>query len=219
MVYDQLARYDANTNTMYVGPNGLDEATILHELTHAASVKIIHQFFTDASVLSERSRKAVEQLIKIASAAQKRLGNKYPNAFENLYEFVAYAMTDMNFQFDLSQTQVSSLATETNKTEEQAEEIQLQRESKRGATMYDSLADTLWNAYTGTLAYLYGVFTPNSKTTRILTLVPIKGGEDIKNKVQNPGKGLTGKAREDAIAAFNKKLREEKEKDNQRWLS
>jgi hypothetical protein len=82
--------------------------------------------------------------------------------------------------------------------------------------MYDSLTDNLWNAYTGTLAYLYKLFTPGAKNTRILTLVPTQTGEDIKNKVQNPGKGLTGEAREKAIAAFNKKLREEKERDLQR---
>ena len=168
MVYDQLARYDANTNTMYVGPNGLDEATILHELVHAATVKIIHQFFTDPSVLPERTRKSVERLVDIASAAQKRLGSKYPNAFENLYEFIAYAMTDMNFQYDLAQIQISRLAEATAKTEEQAEEVQLQREATRGATMYDSLADTLWGYYTGTLAYMYKLFTPNAKNTKVL---------------------------------------------------
>ena len=168
MVYDQLARYDANTNTMYLGPNGLDEATILHELTHAATVKVIHQFFTDPSVLPERTRKGVERLRDIASAAQKRLGSKYPNAFENLYEFVAYAMTDMDFQYDLAQIQVSRLAEATAKTEEQTEEIQLQREATSGAAMYDSLADTLWNAYTGTLAYMYKLFTPNAKNTKVL---------------------------------------------------
>ena len=168
MVYDQLARYDARTNTMYVGPNGLDEATILHELVHAATVKIIHQFFTDPSVLPERSRKAVERLVNIASAAQKRLGSKYPNAFENLYEFVAYAMTDMNFQYDLAQIQITSLADATAKTENQAEEVQLQREATRGTTMYDSLADNLWNYYTGTLAYMYKLFTPGAKNTKVL---------------------------------------------------
>lgn len=168
MVYDQLARYDAKTNTMYVGPNGLDEATILHELTHAATVKIIHQFFTDPSVLPERSRKAVERLAEIASAAQKRLGSKYPNAFENLYEFIAYAMTDMNFQYDLAQIQITRLAEATAKTEDQAEEIQLQREATSGATMYDSLADTLWGYYTGTLAYMYKLFTPGAKNTKVL---------------------------------------------------
>ena len=168
MVYDQLARYDANTNTMYIGPNGLDEATILHELVHAATVKIIHQFFTDPSVLPERSRKAVERLVDIAGAAQKRLGSRYPNAFENLYEFVAYAMTDMNFQYDLAQIQIARLAETTAKTEEQTEEVQLQREATRGATMYDSLADNLWNYFTGTLAYMYKLFTPNAKNTKVL---------------------------------------------------
>ena len=216
MVYDQIARYDAKTNTLYVGPNGLDEATVLHELVHAATVKIIHQFYTDPSVLTERARKAVEQLIRIAAVAKSRLGSKYPNAFENLYEFVAYSQTDMDFQYDLAQQQVGRLAGATAKTEEQSRDIQTQRESKRGATMYDSLTDNLWNAYTGTLAYLYKLFTPGAKNTRILTLVPTQTGEDIKNKVQNPGKGLTGEAREKAIAAFNKKLREEKERDLQR---
>jgi hypothetical protein len=168
MVYDQLARYDARTNTMYVGPNGLDEATILHELTHAATVKIIHQFFTDPSILPERSRKAVERLAEIASAAQRRLGSKYPNAFENLYEFIAYAMTDMDFQYDLAQIQIASLADTTAKTEVQAEEVQLQREATRGTTMYDSLADNLWNYYTGTLAYMYKLFTPGAKNTKVL---------------------------------------------------
>jgi hypothetical protein len=168
MIYDQLARYDANTNTMYVGPNGLDEATILHELVHAATVKIIHQFFTDPSVLPERTRKAVERLGEIASAAQKRLGSKYPNAFDNLYEFVAYAMTDMNFQYDLAQIQIARLADATAKTQEQSEDVQLQREATRGATMYDSLADNLWNYYTGTLAYMYKLFTPGSKSTKVL---------------------------------------------------
>lgn len=206
MVYDQLARYDAKTNTMYVGPNGLNEATILHELTHAATVKIIHQFFTDASKLTPRARQAVEQLIKVAAAAKKRLGSKYPNAFENLYEFVAYSQTDMDFQYDLAQIQVSKLATTTGKyritstdipvlkvgqiidatrlealrsefgnefsvepaASEQAKDIQLERESKGGESRYDSFMDTLWNAYTGTLAYMYKLFTPGAKSTKVL---------------------------------------------------
>lgn len=168
MVYDQLARYDAKTNTMYVGPNGLNEATILHELTHAATVKIIHQFFTDASKLTPRARQAVEQLIKVAAAAKKRLGSKYPNAFENLYEFVAYSQTDMDFQYALAQEQIGKLAEATAKTEEQAKDIQLERESKGGESRYDSFMDTLWNAYTGTLAYMYKLFTPGAKSTKVL---------------------------------------------------
>jgi len=168
MIYDQLARYDSRTNTIYVGPNGLDEATILHELVHAATVKIIHQFYTDASKLTPRARQAVEQLIAIAAEAKKRLGSRFPNAFDNLYEFVSYSQTDIDFQEALHREQVGKLATTTNKAEEQSAELQLQRESTSGATMYDGLVDTLWNAYTGTLAYLYKVFTPNAKSTAIL---------------------------------------------------
>jgi hypothetical protein len=168
MVYDQLARYDAKTNTMYVGPNGLNEATILHELVHAATVKIIHQFFTDASKLTPRAKQAVEQLIRVAAAAKGRLGSKYPNAFENLYEFVAYSQTDVDFQYDLAQEQVGKLAVATAKTEEQAKDIQLERESKGGESRYDSFMDTLWSAYTGTLAYMYKLFTPGAKNTKVL---------------------------------------------------
>jgi len=168
MIYDQLARYDAKTNTIYVGPNGLNEATILHELVHAATVKIIHQFYTDASKLTPRARQAVEQLIAIAAEAKKRLGSRFPNAFDNLYEFVSYSQTDIDFQEALHREQVGKLATTTNKTEEQSQELQLQRESTKGAALYDGLVDTLWNAYTGTLAYLYKVFTPNAKNTKIV---------------------------------------------------
>jgi len=217
MVYDQLARYDAKTNTMFVGPNGLDEATILHELLHAATVKIIHQFFTDASKLSPHARKAVEHLVQIAAMAKSRLGSnpKFAGAFENLYEFVAYSQTDIDFQIALKEQQVGSLATVTEKSEEQTE-LAKHREQTGGAKVYDAFMDNLFNAYTGTIAYLYKLFKPGQTATKYLFLVPTFSGEDIKNKVQNPGRGLTGKAREDAIAAFNKKLREEKERDIQR---
>jgi hypothetical protein len=174
MIYNQLARYDAKTNTVFIGPNGLDEATILHELTHAATVKIIHQFYTDASKLTPRAREAVQRLINIAAAAKKALGSQFPsknypyNPFENLYEFVAYSQSDMDFQHALAQVQVPRLAVATDKTTNQSEEVQSQREATRGASMYDSLADNLWNLYTGTLAYMYKLFTPGTKNTAVL---------------------------------------------------
>ena len=172
MVYGDIAKYDAATNTLFVGPNGMNETTILHELTHAATVKIIHQYFTDKSKLAPHVVKAVEQMQNIASAAQARLGSKYPSAFENLYEFVAYAMTDMDFQYDLAQIQVSKLATATAKTTETFSpiqtELEAQRESKEGAKQYDGFMDNLWNSFTGTLAYMYKLFRPGQTATKIL---------------------------------------------------
>jgi hypothetical protein len=172
MVYGDVAKYDAATNTLYVGPNGLDEATVLHELTHAATVKIIHQYFTDKSKLAPHVVKAVEQMQNIASAAQARLGSKYLSAFENLYEFVAYAMTDMDFQYDLAQIQVSKLATATEKTTETFSpiqtELEAQREGKEGAKQYDGFMDNLWNSFVGTMAYMYKLFRPGQTATKIL---------------------------------------------------
>jgi hypothetical protein len=77
-------------------------------------------------------------------------------------------MTDMSFQNDLAQIQISRLAGVTAKTEEQTKEVQQQREAKQGAKMYDSLADTMFSYFTDTLAYMYRLFTPNARNTKLL---------------------------------------------------
>jgi len=168
MVHEQIAKYDANTNTLYVGPYGLDEATILHELTHAATVKIIHQFFTDKTKLDPRVAASVERLIDIASAAKAKLGSKYPNAFDNLYEFIAYAMTDAEFQNELAGIQIPRLAYATAQTKEQSQELQLERETGVREGSYDSMFDNLWDYFTGTLAFMYKLFRPGQTQEKIL---------------------------------------------------
>jgi hypothetical protein len=173
MVYDQLARYDANTNTLYVGPKGLDEATILHELLHAATVKVIHQFFTDKTKLDARQIAAVEQIQTIASYAKRIMGTRFPNAFENLYEFVAYALTDLNFQNELSKAQVPGIARATKKSKEAdaLAEIAPEAETERNlgrVTEPPLLFESLWDAFTGTLAWMYKLFRPEQQQTKIL---------------------------------------------------
>ena len=168
MIHEQIAKYDANTNTLYVGPYGLDEATILHELTHAATVKIIHQFFTDKTKLDPRVAASVERLVDIASAAKAKLGSKYPNAFDNLYEFIAYAMTDAEFQNELAGIQIPRLAYATAKTQEQSAELQLERETGVREGSYDSMFDNLWDYFTGTLAFMYKLFRPGQTQEKIL---------------------------------------------------
>lgn len=165
MVFDEIGKYDAATNTIYLGPNGLDEATLLHELTHAATVKIINQYFSDKTKLDARSIKAVEHLIEIAGAAKNKIGSKYPNAFENLYEFIAYAMTDGPFQQELANISIPRLAKATAKTEQAPAALQTAREV---GDLYDSMFDSLWDYFTGTLAYLYRLFTPSARTQKAL---------------------------------------------------
>jgi len=109
----KLAEYDPKTDTFYFTPGGMDESTVLHEIVHAGTVKIIKQFLTDPSKLTKDQKEAAEHLQKIYDHSKKRLGNKFKNAYENLYEFVSYAMTDNKFQIALSEMQVRPLAKYT----------------------------------------------------------------------------------------------------------
>lgn len=168
---DEVAVYDYKTNTIFVGPNGLNETAVLHEMVHAATVKVIHQYFTDKSKLEPRAVESVEQLIKIMELAKPKLkskdNGKYAHAFDNLYEFVAYALTDPDFQRELSQLQAPSIAKATAKTEAQADINVVARETGK-LGQYDYMFDNLWDYFTGTLAYLYKLFVPNAKNTKLL---------------------------------------------------
>lgn len=175
IVYDEnlgpevYGQYDHKTNTIYFGKKGLDEATLLHELTHAATVKIINQYFTDKSKLTDRARIAVENISDVATLAKSRLGNTYPTAFEDLYEFVAYAMTDMDFQFALSRIQWGKAARATATTKEfTAEET---KERELGQLVPPPFRVSAWNYFTDTIAWLYKLFTPKSSAKEIYRFV------------------------------------------------
>ena len=130
----KLAAYSAKTDTLYLTQNGLDEATLLHELVHAGTVKLIHQYLTNPDSLSLVQREALDHLQKIYDFAQKRLGNKYANAFKDMYEFVGYAMTDLNFQHELANIQARPLVQYTTRN-----------------------SVPLWKQFTTSLAKLYGL--------------------------------------------------------------
>ena len=130
----KLAEYDPKTDTFYFTKNGFDEATVLHEILHAATVKLINQYLTNPDSLLPYQRKALDHLSKIYDFAKKRMGGKYKNAFENLYEFVSYALTDTKFQTELANTQVRSLAEYTK-----------------------NVAKSLWDQLTNALSNLFGL--------------------------------------------------------------
>jgi hypothetical protein len=200
MIYDDLGTYDANSNTFYFGPNGMDEATVLHELTHAATVKLIHQYYTDKSKLDARTVKAVEHLINVANLAKAKLGSKYKNAFENIYEFIAYAMTDLDFQYDLAQMQVDSAATVTGQVKRTPYSQRQQREVS--ITGYDTMFDNLWNYFTGTLAYMYRLFYPRQRQTPILMPTELTGRPRGTKK-----EAASEAANVEALDKINRKLR------------
>jgi hypothetical protein len=139
----KLAEYDPKTDTFYFTEKGLDEATFLHEVVHAGTVKLIHQYLTNPSSLSANQRKALDHLQTIFNFSKNRLGGKFKNAYENLYEFVGYALTDSRFQDALANMQVRPLAK------------------------YTTQAQDLWKQFTQVLADLYGLVTAKARAMEL----------------------------------------------------
>jgi len=167
LVFNTIGEYNYRTNTVILGPFGLDEATLLHELTHAATVRLIHKYYSDPDSLTKNQREAIKHLEDIASVAKSVItADKYKNAFDNLYEFVAYAMTDLEFQNELHKIQKPSLTKYTDKTAKQDPELVKRRE--RALRGYENLFDTLWGQFVGAIAHLYQLFRPNAEVTKYL---------------------------------------------------
>ncbi len=192
-----LAKYDPKTNTMTFGPFGFTETAVLHEITHAVTAKIIRQFFKDPSVLTERQRKGVEHLQSIFALSQSRLGKKFPAAFKNLYEFVAYSMTDLKFQNELVKIQLDDAVRATGR-------------ARVGQVMRDyefPTGKTVWDAFTTALAYIYKAFTPSKRKTSYLVPVENYGKRNVTTGVQALPKGARDKVTE-ADEAFLERMQE-----------
>jgi hypothetical protein len=84
----------------------LESEKVLHELTHAATIQtlVAYENFLktgDKGDLTDVQIEASEHLFKIMNALKPRLEGKFPNAFENIYEFVTYGVTDVSFIAEL----------------------------------------------------------------------------------------------------------------------
>ena len=139
----KLAEYNPKTDTFYFTPEGFDESTVLHEIVHAGTVKIISQYLKDPSKLTSEQREAAEHLQKIYDHSKKRLGGKFKNAYENLYEFVGYAMTDNKLQIALAEMQVRPLAK------------------------YTAVAMNAWKQFTQALSKMFGLYDAKAQTEEL----------------------------------------------------
>lgn len=107
---NRLAEYDPKTNTIRITPEGMKQKTVLHEMVHAATIRVLEAYQRAPETLTDSQREAVEHLQNIFNFAKKRLGTTNPKAFENIFEFVSYAMTEPSFQKELSSLRSPSLA-------------------------------------------------------------------------------------------------------------
>lgn len=98
---EDLAQYDPATDTILVTKEGLSSNTILHEIIHAGTVKVINEYlYGDRKSLSMAQLNAIKVLEKIMNETRD-LAESHPNAYKSLFEFVSYALTDDQLQQDL----------------------------------------------------------------------------------------------------------------------
>jgi hypothetical protein len=173
----KLAAYDPKTDTLYFTNDGLDEQTVLHEITHAGTVKILYKYKTDPNSLTQEQREAAEHIEKIYEFAKSRLGGKHKFAFENVYEFVSYAMTDVGLQRDLSNIQARSLGKYTT-------------ENKPFLRSILSRFGSLWGQFTQALMKMYGL-TKAGRTFTPVENIPddiVKGFNELPQEELTSGK-------------------------------
>jgi len=129
---NKLAEYDPETNTFYFTQAGLNDRTILHEMTHAGTVKVLRQFEKSPDLLTTRQREGAKQVNDIFNATKEQLGGKFKDAYDNVYEFVSNAATNADFQKALSEIRSSDIGVTPR-----------------------SRARSMWDAFTNALAKMF----------------------------------------------------------------
>jgi len=122
-IQGDLAQYDPVKDVIYVTREGLSSTTILHEIVHAGTVKVINEYlYGNKGSLSQLQLNAIRQLERIMNETRGSLAEDYKEAYKNLFEFVSYALTseqlqqDLHGEADVSRLESRLFGTETTKT-------------------------------------------------------------------------------------------------------
>jgi hypothetical protein len=102
----RVAEYNPDNDTIYATKKGMDETVMLHELTHAATVKSIYDYLNE-KIQDETRGDAMVHLEFLMEQSRQDLGTKFPEAYKDLYEFIAHAITDAEFQKALEDTPIT----------------------------------------------------------------------------------------------------------------
>jgi hypothetical protein len=103
-----LAQYDPVKDVIYVTREGMSSNTILHEIIHAGTVKVINEYlYGNKGSLSQLQLSAIKQLERIMEETRGSLADSHPEAYKNLFEFVSYALTSDQLQQDLHDESVA----------------------------------------------------------------------------------------------------------------
>jgi hypothetical protein len=94
-----IAQYNPESDTILVTPEGATATTLLHELVHAATIKILDRVSNnDIANLTPEQIDAANQLDDIMTLTASDLAELFPNAYKNIFEFVSEAISNPEFQ-------------------------------------------------------------------------------------------------------------------------
>jgi hypothetical protein len=95
----RAAEYDPKTDTIRLTKQSQDEETLMHEYTHAATINVIDKYENGKiDELTEDQQAGVVHLEYLMDESRKSLAEKFPNAYEDLNEFVSNAINNEAFQ-------------------------------------------------------------------------------------------------------------------------
>ena len=108
---ERIAEYDPSTDTAFITESNIDAPTLLHELVHAGTVKVLNLYVTGQhKLLTEAQIRAASHLEDMMYELAPTMAKRFPFAFEevgtnedgtpqySVMEFVAYGLTDESMQ-------------------------------------------------------------------------------------------------------------------------
>jgi hypothetical protein len=102
----RVAQYDPKTRKIEVTPQAQDDpAVLLHEYVHDATLKVINTYLNGGQLTPEQ-RRGAQHLQYLMRQSRSDLSGTFPRAYDNLYEFVSYGMTNERFMQALSKLRV-----------------------------------------------------------------------------------------------------------------
>ena len=169
---EDLAIYDPVKDEILVTVEGLNGATILHEAVHAATVKILSHFVAGRfNMLTASQLAGAKQLQSIMELTKNDLGARFPTHYKNVLEFVAYALTDTDFQQALNDISINLLSGKEQAAYEKLASLfkkSLFTEGKQKQEEFKSALPTVRKAWTDFKLAIAKIFvvgsTVNQKT-------------------------------------------------------
>ena len=111
----RVAQYNPKTREIDVTAQAMqDPGQVLHEFVHDASIKVLFKFL-NGEKLTPTQQRAAEHLQFLMNESRgavinpttgATLGDVFPEAYENLYEFVSYGLTNEEFAKALSKLRI-----------------------------------------------------------------------------------------------------------------